>query len=305
MWLFFLVGAGVLQAGEASDAALELRVSGETFEVGDPIAVRVQARGGEGSLWGDLSLQTQDQDSWAIITPPREVPGAEPPAWEVVLAPLKIGAMELPILVAGLRDDEGEVLEILSNEGPSITVATVLAADDDGAPAPLHDPVGVHGFPWEWVLPLFLLLAPLVAVAALWWRRRRRAGADVLEAGALPPFEELQQLLEDLRARVGLLSAPEVCDRLAGGVRRYLERRTGEPAAEMTSHELRLLARRSNWPSEIQASLQSVTGVADGVRFGRRGVGDAELIAARETTLDVGRHLERHLMPEPESGGKP
>ncbi len=86
-----------------------------------------------------------------------------------------------------------------------------------------------------------------------------------------------------------------MCDQLASSFRRYLERRSGEPAQEMTSLELRGLARGSRWPEQVQRSLHHVMGVADRVRFAQRRAADEELRVAIDAARDAGRGLEGHL----------
>jgi hypothetical protein len=120
----------------------------------------------------------------------------------------------------------------------------------------------------------------------------------------LPPLAEFEALAADLEERVGREPGDGVCDRLAGGLRRYLERRTGDPAGEMTSFELRLLARRRGWPETTQRLLQRVMAVADGVRFGRRSTGDEELARAIAMALDSARSVEAFLTPGEDDGEK-
>ncbi len=167
-------------------------------------------------------------------------------------------------------------------------------------PAPLRDPVGIHGPPWEWLPPVLALLLLLGALAWLLRRRLRRRQAEN-EAGRAPelaPLEELERVLRDLRERLASAPAEESCDRLAVALRRYLERRLGEPAMEMTSFELFRMARRRGWPSPQQAALRRVLETADRVRFARARVPRAELEAAVETAGDLARALElEHARP--------
>ncbi len=294
LWLFLFSLSGVLEAGEA---ALDIRVPDEAVTVGDRISVRVQARGGEDGLWGELALSPAAGDPWVVVEGPREVPGANPPAWEVVLVPLDVGDLELPGIEVSLRNTDGQAVNVAATEKPKITVASVLAPEDEGRPAPLRAPLGIEGFPWEWVAPLFVVLLPLVVLAAWWWRSRS-GGAPEAGTPRLAPFDELERLLREVHSAIGRQPAAVVCDRLAWGVRHYLERRTGEPAVEMTSNELRTLARRSGWPQEVQLGLQRLTTVADGVRFGRRSVADSELEATGRSARDIGSELEIFLLPD-------
>ena len=278
----------------AAEPALEVSAPAAAVTVGDRVPVRVQARGGEGWLWGELTAAVTADGPWVVVDGPHEVAGAEPPAWELTLAPMKTGALPLPELRASVRPPDGPPRAVTVGEAASVQVASVLVEEGEAEPAPLRDPIGVHGLPWEWLAPILIVLVPALALQHWWLRRRRRAVPE--EAGAaLPPLAQLEELARTLES--GLTgSTPElVCDRLAAGLRRYLERRTGEPAQEMTSFELRTLARLLRWPEDVQRGLHRVMQLVDGVRFGRRGVGEGELRQAISAAADTARGLELHL----------
>jgi hypothetical protein len=293
--LTVLVSAVVVAS--AAPAALDVTVPPASVRVGDRIPVRIAARGGEDLMWGELEVAVEAAGSWAVVDGPREVAGARPPVWELVLAPMAVGEIDLPAVRAGVRDADGEAAEVLAPELPTVSVVSVLPAEEEAQPAPLRGPLGVSGFPWEWVLPLALPV--LCAAAALgWWGRSRRGRKGVAAVAVLAPFDELTALLDRLEDRVGREPAESICDRLAGGLRHYLERATSEPAEEMTSFELRLLARRQEWPDPVQRGIQDVMRVADRVRFGRLAAAEGDLRHAIETGRDVGRRLEDHLVVE-------
>jgi hypothetical protein len=284
---------GVVAAAE-QPATLEVVVPDGAVRVGDRVQVRVVARGGDGSLWGELEVVAPTGGAWEVVDGPAAVAGARPPAWQVVLSPMELGEVPLPEFKVTLRPPEGEQRDVTAESTPSVQVASVLPEGEQVEPAPLRDPVGVYGFPWEWLVPALLVLVPLLAAAA-WWLRRRRARTVADPGLRLPPLQQLKALLEELEAKVGREPAEGLCDRLAGGLRRYLERRTGEPALEMTSFELRGLARRSGWPDAVQRSIHRVMEVADGVRFGRRRVAEDELRAAVIAAGETADELERFL----------
>jgi hypothetical protein len=281
-------------SGFAAPGALDVTVPSISPRVGDHVPVRIAARGGEDLLWGELTVAVESGASWAVVDGPREVPGARPPVWEMVLTPMAVGELRLPAISVGVRDADGEADEVTAAEVPTITVLSVLPAEGEAQPAPLRGPVGVSGFPWEWVLPLAV---PVLGVAAAlaWWGRRRRTRKGGALVAQLAPFEELAALLDRLEDRVGREPAESLCDRLAGGLRRYLEHTTLEPAAEMTSFELRLLARRQEWPDPVQRGIHTVMTLSDRVRFGRFPSDEGELRRAIETSREVGRCLEEHL----------
>ena len=297
--LLCAVAAVMLATGApvaAEGPSLDLEIVGGPVRVGDRVEVTASARGGDGWLWGELTVALEPDGPWALVAPPTAIAGVRPPAWKFALAPMALGEQALPEITVSVRSSEGETDRISCAEPPVVTVGSVLSSEEgDQAPAPIRDPIGVRGLPWEWILPAFCVLLPLLGGIAWWWRGRGRTG----EAGRrlLPPMDEFEALVADLDGRVGRDPADGICDRLAAGLRRFLERRTGEPAAEMTSFELRLLARRRGWPETTQRPLQQVMGVADGVRFSRRASTDDELRRTIGLALETATTIEAFMNP--------
>ncbi len=294
-----LLAVGALGAAPAlepgSPATLVASVPGSAVSVGDRVPVRVTVRGGDGWQWGDLVVEASEE--WAVVAPPHAVAGSSPPVWELVLAPLVVGESALPAMGVTARPPAGDPVRVALGSEPTVTVASVLPpGEDDAKPAPLRDPLGARGFPWEWILPWALVATPFV-VAGVWWRRRRRR--RLLEAGGaslLPPLAELEGRLRELETALGRAApAAPWCDGLAGAFRRFLERRSGAPACEMTSFELRGLARRERWPEPFQRALHRVMTVVDGVRFSRLGVADGELTEVLVAARSAARTLDGHL----------
>lgn len=281
----------------AEPAALDVTVPPASVRVGDRVPVRIAGRGGEDLMWGELQTSVETAGAWAVVDGPRELAGTRPPAWEVVLAPMDVGELSLPVFKVTVRNGDGTTATIVASELATVDVVSVLPDADEVQPAPLRGPLGVSGFPWEWWLPLAIPV--LGAAAALAWlgrrRRSRQGGAEVV---ILAPLDEFEALLERLVGRIGREPAESICDRLAGGFRHYLERTTSEPAGEMTSFELRLLARKLDWPDTVRRGLQSVMAVADRVRFGRLAATEGELREAIGAGRDVARSLEQHLAVE-------
>lgn len=290
-----VVAAMVAASGLAAEPELEVSLPAGPVTVGDRVPVRVQARGGEQWLWGELSVAVTADGPWAVVDGPHEVVGADPPAWQLTLAPMKTGSLPLPELEASIRPPDGAPRAVTAAQAGSLEVASVLPAEGEAEPAPLRDPVGARGLPWEWLVPMLLVLIPALALQH-WWLRRRRRAADE-EAAAMPPLQQLEELARSLEAELAGGPAEAICDRLAAGVRRYLERRTGEPAQEMTSFELRGLARRQGWPEAVQRGLHRVMQLVDSVRFGRRRAAEGELRQAIGAAVETARELEQHLAP--------
>jgi hypothetical protein len=284
------VGGRILAAFLVVATATTVAVAAPYLDV-----VNARSEAAEGWLWGELRVDIEAQGPWELLDGPHAVQGAEPPVWELTLVPMKVGEQAVPPIQATVRSTDGSVSAAKVEEPPVVTIASVLASDDGLEPAPLRGPIGVHGFPWEWVLPVFVGTLPLMlVVGALGWRRR---GAVEASAPLLPPLAELEAAMRSLAGSIGREPAEQVCDRLASALRRYLERTSGEPAQEMTSFELRLLARRLGWPDSVQSGLQQAMKVADGVRFGRQAASEGALHEAVTQVGVIARQLEEHLHP--------
>ena len=281
-------------AAGAQDAVLEISVPGSSVRIGDPVRLRVTARGGEDLLWGELHVAIEESGPWVLVDGPHELEGARPPVWELVVAPMELGELALPSVGAAVRDASGEVREVAAADPPTVDVASVLPEGEDAQSVGLRDPEGVHGFPWEWVVPLGLPLLA-AACAAVWWGRRRRS--VLLEARpAIDPLPEFEALLGQLETRIGREPAESICDRLAVGLRHFLGRQSGEPAADMTSHELRLLARRLRWPDGVQRGVQDAMSVVDRVRFGKMTQDESGLRRAIAGTREWSQELDREVV---------
>ncbi|HHQ48368.1 MAG TPA: hypothetical protein ENK19_05730 [Acidobacteria bacterium] len=243
-------------------------------------------------------------DRWAEVQPPQPVVGSDPPAWTVVLAPLATGTLDLPPISVTVRKPGGAPQTVTPAEAPKVKVVSVLPPGEKVKPAPLADPIGVTGFPWEWVLPIAAAVALLLLVAWALARWRRRRHGETEEERSLPPLEELRSLVAELAEAAGSAPMEDTCDRLARGVRRFLERTTGESAMEMTSFEIQRLARRSGWPQTVQAALRDALGLADRVRFARRPVAEAQLRDVLRRLLEGAGELDRWLHPPESSEGE-
>jgi len=302
------VAASVLASlpgvGAAADPALDLEVRSTGATVGDRVQVRVVARGGDGCLWGDPQVEIDPGGDWELVAPPRPVPESSPPAWEMTLAPMAVGELVLPPILVSIRSEDSGPQLVQAADPPSLTVASVLPPEEDVAPAPIRDPLGVGGFPWEWAPPVLAAGLPLALLAVWWLRRRRRRLGGREEARPVPPLEELEGAMAEIRARVGKDPITGLCDGLAGSLRRFLERRTGEAALEMTSVELRLLSRRREWPQPTQGDIQRVMALADGVRFGRQAVAESEVQEAAQSCVEAGRGLDKELRTREEAAAE-
>jgi hypothetical protein len=298
--LFFLLLATTAEAIPAASPKLDVSVQEGASLVGDSVQFTVQARGGEDLVWGDLEIEMPELGPWALVAEPRAVAGSRPPVWSLTLAPMRVGEIEAPVFTVAARTEDGRIITVEAESQPAVTIGSVLPAEGEAEPNPMRQPLGVGGFPWEWVAPITILFLPILVLGAWFFKRRR--DREVAGKLVLSPVEHLERVVSELLERLSRDPNELLCDRLASGLRCYLESRSGEPAAEMTTAELRLLGRNSCWPETVRRAVLEALETADQVRFGKAVVGEGRMRSAIEAALVAGRGLEDFLTPSETDG---
>lgn len=120
---------------------------------------------------------------------------------------------------------------------------------------------------WLVWVGLAVLILALLAVAWWLWRRRRSAAAAMPEAVVLPSPEEEANLLLDELAADQSLNGKQFYFRLSFILRRYLERRYGFPAAEMTIEELLPRVDRLALQAQLLQPLKALCQKAEPIKF--------------------------------------
>ncbi len=148
----------------------------------------------------------------------------------------------------------------------------------------IHDikPLLDVGDAWPWLLILFIGVAVLIlALWLVWWWKRQQRGIEsrVAQRPAMPPDEEALSALDSLAAQAGL--APRTFYfRLSAILRRYVERRYGFPAAEMTTEELMPHMDRLELERTVSTAFREFCEEADPIKFAGAKV-DPERIKAQ------------------------
>jgi hypothetical protein len=215
----------------------------------------------------------------------------------MVMVPLAVGELELPPVTVSVRDQSGS-RQVRSASSPVVSITSVLPEDEAPEPAPLRDPLGVGGFPWEWVVPLSVPMLVVVSLLAMLGRRMRGSHSVAGSPAEAPPLDELEAVLVRLEERVGCEPAEGICDRLAFALRHYLQRQSGRPAEDMTSFELRQLVRKLQWPDETRRGVLEVTATVDRVRFAREAADEHELRQALAIARTLARAVDEHLLAQ-------
>jgi hypothetical protein len=279
--------------------ALDVSVDRTSVSIGDRVVATYSARLPVGS---SLSLE-------ALVTPApagetRPAGGAvlefeKPPAatkksarefveWSqrVTLMPFLAGSVAVPGPHFTFVEPSGASRSL---RGPSFDLRVSSRLPKDTQPeslAPKADrPTRIPAHP-----PAFWIAigaATLAAAALVWWllRRRRKTAEAGPAVPALPPGAELLAELARLaRQAAGLEGDPRgFYSELTRALKRYLERRLGEPVLEWTTFETLRRLREKGLEPPREAAFAELLAAADRVKFGKGA-------ATRE---EAKRHLER------------
>ena len=233
--------------------------------VGDQLDFQIQIRHPDdhqiGPLPADLDFgKLEILDQTVESTTP--VDGLATTLFRFQITAFGVGALDTPaIQISYSSENDAEPREI-SCDPITIQVSTVLpedAEDLQDIKLPLDIPADAS-FWWLWVLP-----ALLAAGLAVWYWRRSKIRQEVASGPpvpSLPPYEEavaaLLRLKELELPRLGETKRHYV--ELSEIIRRYIERRWGVVASEMTSpqmlRELRSQTKIDEYCSELAGLLR-------------------------------------------------
>jgi hypothetical protein len=148
-----------------------------------------------------------------------------------------------------------------------------MTSSSDGNATPMTDihdikPLLSMGPDLQWLYWLLAALAIGGLALLVWylWHRRKKPEPSIPAPPPVPPHIEAHQALDALAAQTGI-SGKRYYFRLSAILRRYLERRYGFPAAEMTTEEL--LPRLDGLPldADLSPALKAFCLSADPIKF--------------------------------------
>lgn len=265
-------------SASAGGATLHLRLDRDKAAVGEAVRLELSVEGAAGREigWPDLGESLATFHVKRLPAASGEGDGKSQRSW--VLRPLEAGEIEVPAIgvTIGAPDATSQPAEplVLRSEPVTLAVAAVAPADADPAsmPALVDDP---RSLPIDqrlkWAMAAASVIAAIVIVALLirWLRRRRR---EAPPPPPIPPDEWALEQLRRLRDR-GLVRAGRVKEfyfELNMIVRRYIERRFGLRAPEMTTEEfMESLRESSRLGDGHQRALNPFMEACDLVKYAR------------------------------------
>lgn len=148
---------------------------------------------------------------------------------------------------------------------------------------------------WLWWLLGALVLLGLAALAWWLWRRRKQKPVEAPAPPPVPPEVEALQALDALAAD-GRLAAKDYYFRLSAVLRRYMERRYGFPAEEMTSEELLPMLATLELDSGLTREVKTFCGRSDLIKFAGAPAGRSRM---QDDLALVRRFVEQTVAKEP------
>jgi hypothetical protein len=148
-----------------------------------------------------------------------------------------------------------------------------MTSSSDGNATPMADihdikPLLSMGLDLQWLYWALgaLALSGLALLAWYLWRRRKKSEPSIPAPPPVPPHIEAFQALDALGAQTGI-SGKHYYFTLSAILRRYLERRYGFPAAEMTTEELLPRIDGLSLDADLAPALKAFCLSADPIKF--------------------------------------
>ncbi len=189
-------------------------------------------------------------------------------AFAFALTTFSTGTITIPAMPVMFRKEDGSLIETRTTAIPITVKSTLAEQGDKGGLKPAKGLYNVRSYLWIWIL-----LAALGIALIVWlWTQRTRSGVTVVEKQEplISPEDEALQALD------ALLSEPvtdetikEYYFRLSRILRRYIERRYGVSALEMTTAELVAAIRRLDLPLAAAQTFREFIDNADLVKFAK------------------------------------
>ncbi len=214
---------------------------------------------------------------------------------DLVLTAFTTGEIRLPevtiTLVAG-----GETIDVASGPDAGFEVLSVLPEDAADArprpPAPPRPLAPDARFAWT-----AAGLGAFALVAAWLMGHRLRLSAAAIPP---PPAEPLAELLDRLK-RLDPAAAEPAHTGLSLGLRNFLGRRLGFPAAESTTTEIERRLRRARVDPQSARSTVGLLRDCDLVKFAGLSVAASVTRGRLVLARDLGHRIERGLQPAPDA----
>jgi hypothetical protein len=267
-------GGSTVEARSPADAPadtvrmpLRIEAPRDTIPLGMPFDVRLEVVRG-GLIQVGLATPEAALEPFEIVSWKRQLDRGDTVSVTLTLRSFRVGSPRIPPLVlAGVGDDG--VLCLAAGDSIPIDVASIVPPDatqilDIGEAVRLAGPRVI----WPYLAALGIALA---AAAVVIVRRRRRAVAFELGSAGRPPGDVALEALAGLRRSPVAANGPwkAFYTELSDIVRRYLARRFGIDAPDLTTTEILREITRGEASEAARAALREVLTAADFVKFAK------------------------------------
>ncbi|MBI4353125.1 MAG: hypothetical protein HY593_04270 [Candidatus Omnitrophica bacterium] len=188
----------------------------------------------------------------------------------LALTIFQLGEHVIPSFPVPFTDASGRNGQILTEPFPIRVVLSQAHPKEEDRIRPIKGPVSLDLGGLRSLLPGFLvLLLLLFLVSKIVWRRLKKGKID--PESLKPPHERAYLELERLMKKRLLEAAKtkEFYSELSDILRRYLQRRFGAPALDLTTDEILRRLKEEKLDSEAAGKVRGVLGNADLVKFAK------------------------------------
>lgn len=241
-----MIGLLLAAAAAAAGDSLRLAVLDPEVKLGEAFDVGLAPSGPEEDLAGSVVTAVRFEtpgEEWHVASDWAQPLSGKAPAegwlWSARLQAFEPGELAIPAVRVTLRRPDGSV-------GEEVIESIVVHVDAglEGASDELRDLKPIHPFRYDRRLIAAAVFAGVLALLALVTALMRRSSLrrDAAAAMAEPPLPPAEWALREIDRRQRLPACREgnskvIATEAADVIRRYLQRRYGFPAMELTSAE--------------------------------------------------------------------
>ncbi len=238
--------------------------------------------------WGEAEVLTAGE----VVTLAPGPGGQRIYTQDLILTAFATGSIRLPEVTVAIPLDD-ETIAVSSGRDAGFEVLSVLSGEvEELEPRPPAPPRRLAAEPrFAWTVAGLAVLALLA-----WWLFGRRLRVGSAGAAAPPRAEPLAELLQRLR-RLDPAAAEPAHTGLSLGLRTFLGRSLGFPAAESTTTEIDRRLHRASVGAETVERTVRLLRDCDQVKFARVPVGPPVTRDRLRQARDLGQRIDRGLRP--------
>jgi hypothetical protein len=271
---------------------LSARVDKSEIHLGDPIHLKLEVSHPPKTelLW---PVWESSLGEWAFREKKAIPPSLDARGWihegiDLEVTAYRLGDLEIPAIIATLRQADGTALPIQSNP-VRIKISSVISGKDQELREIKPQAVLPEDYRWLWILLASLLLLGTAGFFVHRYFKRKKKKTMISPEMLISPEEAARLAIRELEARdlIGKGCFKEYYFELSEIIKRYLGRRLKIPSLERTTREFSLDLERSQLLWDQRQIVRKFLEECDLVKFARYVPSPAEIDAIRQGAAGI------------------